>query len=58
MATEDTKSDEDKASSFSFAPYEAQNQLEFTLQSLIDTYSKERVLKVLKTLQITSKLPE
>tara|TARA_R110000824_G_scaffold171957_3_gene349641 strand:+ start:168 stop:344 length:177 start_codon:yes stop_codon:yes gene_type:complete len=58
MVTEDTKSGNDKGASFSFAPNEAQNQLEFTLQSLIDTYGKKRVLKVLKTLQITSKTPE
>ena len=57
MTAEDTKPDDYKASSFSFAPNEAQNQLEFTLQSLINMYGKKRVLKVLKTLQITSKTP-
>lgn len=58
MAIEDTTSDDNRASSFSFAPNEAQSQLEFTLQSLINVYGKKRVLKVLKTLQITPKVPE
>tara|TARA_R110000824_G_scaffold153926_9_gene325761 strand:+ start:416 stop:592 length:177 start_codon:yes stop_codon:yes gene_type:complete len=58
MAIEDTKPDEDKAPPFSFAPNEAQKQLKFTLQSLINMYGKKRVLKILKTLQITSIVPE
>ena len=61
MATEDPKPDEDRASSFSFAPNEAQNQLEFTLQALIYTYGRKRVLKTLKALKIlqtTSIAPE